>query len=152
MPDAGCVAVWHTPAWAPSTLTWRYGIADVLDFCADDVPVGDQDVVADRADGFEGAAPASDRVIARTQIGVLVRPAACAASVSTVLSATGLWRVRPDRAMPLEALLAGHIPAQDARCAGVANTLISTPISAIMPTAHLRATPGIVSRRSMIGS
>ena len=70
MPDAGCVAVWHTPAWAPSTLTWRYGIADVLDFCADDVPVGDQDVVADRADGFEGAAPASDRVIARTQIGV----------------------------------------------------------------------------------
>ena len=43
----------------------------VLDFCADDVPVGDQDVVADRADGFEGAARSSDRVIARTRIDVV---------------------------------------------------------------------------------
>ena len=43
----------------------------VLDFCADDVPVGDQDVVADRADGFEGAAASPDGVIPRAQIGVL---------------------------------------------------------------------------------
>ena len=99
----------------------------VLDFCADDVPVGDQDVVADRADGFEGAAPSSDGVIARTQIGVFGTCGGCAASVSTVLSATGPWRVRPDRALPPEALVPGHIPAQDAGCAGVANTLMSTP-------------------------
>ena len=56
------------------------------------------------------------------------------------------------RALPPEALLPGQIPAHDARCAGVGNTVISTPISAIMPIAHFRATPGIVCTRSMIGS
>ena len=47
----------------------------------DNVPVGDQDVVAERADGFEGAAPSPDGGDSvRTQIGVfgalrrLVRP------------------------------------------------------------------------------
>ena len=110
------------------------------------MPVGDQDVVADRADGFEGAAPAPDGVIPRTQIGVL---GACGG-----LCRLGEHRLERDRsvagasvrALPPEALLPGHIPAQDARCAGVANTLMSTPISAIMPIAHLRATPGSSAR------
>jgi len=42
----------------------------IANVSSDDVPVGDQDVVADRADGFEGAAASSDGVIPRTQIGV----------------------------------------------------------------------------------
>ena len=50
--------------------------AEILIACnvmqsGDDVPVGDQDVVADRADGFERAAASPDGVIPRTQVGVL---------------------------------------------------------------------------------
>ena len=37
----------------------------------DDVPVGDQDVVADRANRLERAAPTPDPVIPGTQVGVL---------------------------------------------------------------------------------
>lgn len=53
----------------------------------DDVPVGDQNVVADRPHGFLDATAAPDLGVVRGQIGVpRVWAAACAASVSAVRS------------------------------------------------------------------
>ena len=57
-----------------------------------------------------------------------------------------IW-VRPDRLRPPEVLLPGQIPAQLARCAGVRNTVMSAPHSAISMTAVRAETPGMVQTR-----
>lgn len=88
----------------------------------------------------------------RGQVRALDPAAACAASVSAVLSHTEPCRVRPELRRPPEALLPVQIPAHDAKCAAVGNTPMSAPISTSRHTAVLRATAGIVCTRANTGS
>src|SRR5829696_6593074 len=92
-------------------------------------------------------AATADVGVVRREVGVFVRAAACAASVSAVRNATEPCRVRPDRLRPPEVLLPGQIPAQLARWAGVRNTVMSAPHSASSMIAVRTETPGIVHTR-----
>src|SRR3954466_7049148 len=78
----------------------------------------------------------------------LERAAARAASVNAPCSHLDPLRVLPERRLPADSSLPGHIPAHEARWPEVGNRLMSTPISAIRVSAVLRSTPGIVSRSS----
>ena len=53
--------------------------------------------------------------------------------------------VLPLRRFPADSLLPGHIPAQLDKCPALGKRLMSTPISAMMVSAVLSPTPGIVS-------
>jgi hypothetical protein len=124
----------------------------VLDIVVDDVPVGDEQVVAGSANRFEGAPRPRMAAWWAARWVPLVRAAAWAASVSAVFNHTDSCRVRAGLGLPPEALLPGQIPAQDARCAGLGKTLMSAPISASRLIAVFRATPGMVTTRCNIGS
>src|SRR5919106_6485189 len=78
----------------------------------------------------------------------LVRAAAFADSVSVARSHLEPLRVLPEWRLPADWSLPGHTPAQEARCLGVGNASMSTPISAISTSAVRRLTPGIVISRS----
>ena len=58
------------------------------------------------------------------------RPAAWPASTSAMRSHLEPWRVRPERCLPADSLLPGHMPAHDARCPAVGKRDMSAPISA----------------------
>ena len=72
------------------------------------------------------------------------------------MAAMARWRrsqLSPLRAVPFLDLPAdsccpGHMPAHEARWPGVANLVMSTPISPMMASAIRRSTPGIVHNRS----
>ena len=98
----------------------------VVDLVVNHVAVGDQQIMASARWVF------------------FVRAAACAASVSAVRSATEPCRVRPDRLRPPEVLLAGQIPAQLAKCAGVR----TSPYPAALPTTQHRPPPASICRAS----
>jgi hypothetical protein len=49
--------------------------------------------------------------------------------------------------LPPDSLLPGQMPAQEASCETLPNTLISTPISAMIPAAGFPSTPGISSNK-----
>jgi hypothetical protein len=74
--------------------------------------------------------------------------AAIEASASVALSHLEPLRVLPERNLPPDSLLPGQTPAQEARCLGVGNALMSTPISAISTSAVRCWTSGIVMSRS----
>jgi hypothetical protein len=116
------------------------------------MPIGDEEVVAGGADGLEPSASAPHGGVVGGQIGALGPCGGLRGLGQHGFSHTEPCRVRPGRRLPPEALLPGQIPAHDARSAGVGKTLMSTPISAINPMAVLRATPGIVTSRSITGS
>src|SRR6266545_7994596 len=82
----------------------------------------------------------------------LDRAAAFADSVRVVRSHLEPLRVLPERCLPADSSLPGHIPAQEARRAEEQNWAMSTPISAMIASAERRSTPGMVSSSSTWGS
>ena len=68
----------------------------------DDVVVGDEEVMADRADGDGLAATSAQLGEVGGQVGVLVRTAALAHSVSASVSQRGPGRVWPERRRPAD--------------------------------------------------
>ena len=74
----------------------------------------------------------------------MLRTAPQAASVNATFSHFGPGRVRPEWFLPPDTCSPGHTPAQEARCAAVGKTLMSTPISASITCATFGPTSGIV--------
>src|SRR6266540_6406063 len=72
------------------------------------------------------------------------RAAAWAASTRATRSHLDPLRVFPDRCLPADSLLPGHIPAHEARWAEDPNLPMSTPISAIISSAVRCWTPGML--------
>ena len=70
------------------------------DLVADDVVVGDEEVVADRADRFGFAASSAQLGVVGGEVGALGADGALAHSVSWSVSQRGLGRVRPERRRP----------------------------------------------------
>src|SRR6185503_19115622 len=77
----------------------------------------------------------------------LVLAAAAAASPRAPRSHRSPLRVRPEKCLPADSLLPGHMPAHDASCCGVGNRLMSAPVSAMRISASRSLTPGIVHSR-----
>src|SRR5664280_1176911 len=57
-------------------------------------------------------------------------------------------RVVVDLTRPADSLLPGHTPAQEARCFGLGNTVMSAPVSATTTSAVCCPTPGMEQIRS----
>ena len=73
------------------------------------------------------------------------RAAAFAASVRYVLSHFEPLRAFPERCLPADSWLPGHIPAQEASRSALPKRDMSTPISAMTPSEVSLSTPTIVS-------
>src|ERR1700675_3200100 len=72
-----------------------------------------------------------------------------AADTSAVFRKTFPFRLFPERFLPALSLFPGQRPAQEARCAGEAKALMSTPISAMIVTALIHSTPGMLISNPM---
>ena len=122
----------------------------VWDLVADDVVVGHEQVVADRADRFGLAAPSAELREVRGEVGAFGADGSPSALGQLRGQPAGPGRVRPDRRRPADWWWPGHAPAQDAKCPTVGNTLMSSPHSAIRTCAAWAWTPGIVHSSSIV--
>src|SRR6478609_4161638 len=103
----------------------------VVDAVAHDVPGGDQDVLSESDFGAFVATPAGQPSISCRQIRVFSAGGGGRGLAEGPRSHRSLLRVRPEKCLPADSLLPGHMPAQDASCCGVGNRLMSAPVSAI---------------------
>ena len=123
----------------------------VVEVVVDDVPVGDEDVVAGGADRFGQPTSAADLGVMRGQVGALRAGRGVRGLGQRCAERDRVVSGVPGAALATGGVVPGQIPAQLARCAAVGNTDMSAPHSASSMIAVRWATPGMVATRFRIG-
>ena len=103
----------------------------------------DEHGVLDRDVRLLRSAARSDAAVAGTVVGTRVPGAGHRRRPESALQIGFPGRVLADLTFPVDSLLPGVVPAQDARCLAVAKRVMSAPVSAMMTSAVKVLIPGI---------